>query len=143
MLSDHDPLEILQSRIKSLGVGSTASVSSFYSKQPLQQVLIDSESDSTFEPSSQSDCSTEQSEEMEEELKLIPEQEIALLQQESYEDGGKPQFSYHKASDYQPSEDEDELGGERYLRRAKGMVKSRTQGFGLEIGILMLKPGIF
>lgn len=39
-----------------------------------------------------------------------------------------------KASDYQPSDDEEGLGGERYLERAKGMVKSTRQRFGLEIG---------
>jgi hypothetical protein len=37
----------------------------------------------------------------------------------------------HQASDYQPSEDEQELGGERYLTRASSMLQSPSQPYGL------------
>jgi hypothetical protein len=93
MLSE-DPLELLQSRIKSLGVRSKssqerkqhqASPSSFYGKAD------EDDQDSTFEPDSTSSSTTTEISTSDEIDLCIPEQEIEFLRQEAndIDDGGK------------------------------------------------------
>jgi hypothetical protein len=97
MLSE-DPLELLQSRIKSLGVRSKssqerhkqhqASPSCFYGK------LDEDDQDSTFEPDSTSSSTATDLSTSDEVDLCIPEQEIEFLKQEAndIDDGGKLLF---------------------------------------------------